>query len=147
MTKRYLVTFSILALSVLLGAMDTAPAHTCPPPTVSSGAHCVLQHDVILTATLDLGSFAHLNCQGNTITPSVVGTGTDIAQRSQPEVAILLTGAYGGRTPQTQAIATSSIGISRSKTITGRSCSDALTKVTKLSPHFVDPVRIDALIY
>src|SRR5215472_5949088 len=99
MTPRYLVTFSILALSVLLGAMDTASAlpGICPSPTVWSGDSCVLDHDVTLAAseTLDLSSFTQLNCQHHTITPLVVGTGTDIAQRSQPEVAILLTGAYG----------------------------------------------------
>jgi hypothetical protein len=97
MMPRYLVTFSILALNVLLGGMDTAFAlpGICPFPTVSSGGHCLLQNDVTLSATLNLGSFTHLNCQGHAMTPFAVGTGTGNTQRSQPEVAILLTGAYG----------------------------------------------------
>jgi Right handed beta helix region len=99
MMPRYLATFSILALSVLLGAMGTASAlpGICPSPTMWSGGSCVLEHDVTLAAseTLVLRSFTQLNCQGHTITPSAVGTGTDITQRSKPEVAILLTEASG----------------------------------------------------
>jgi hypothetical protein len=66
----------------------------CPFPTVRRGRRCVLEHDVTLTATLDLRSFTHLNCQGHRITPSVRGTSTENAERSQPEVAILLRHAY-----------------------------------------------------
>src|SRR5215470_6721987 len=68
---------------------------SCPPPTVQKGGNCFLQNDVTLNATLDVASFTHLNCQGHTISPSVVGTGTGASERSQPEVAILLREAYG----------------------------------------------------
>src|SRR5262245_22009009 len=100
MTPRCFVIFSILTLSILLGATYTALAQppvqaTCPSPTVKRGRQCMLEHDVILTATLHLRSFTHLNCHGYTITPAVVGTGTGTTERSQPEVAILLREAYG----------------------------------------------------
>jgi len=108
------VLFAALTLGILFGELETTLAQnsgqssvtaivtqtqqinpTCPPPTVQKAGLCVLQNDVTLNATLEVASNTHLNCQGHTITPFAVGTGTGASERSQPEVAILLKEAYG----------------------------------------------------
>ena len=75
---------------------------SCPAPTRPDGAHrCVLDDDVVLDAPLNLASFTRLDCQGHRLLPSKVGvpensrTTAKEYVASQPEVAIVLTKAFG----------------------------------------------------
>ncbi len=78
---------------------EIAEAHkldsNCPPPLVPQDHQCVIENDITIDKTLDLGSFTKLNCQGNTISPTKpMDTGLSTAH-SSPEVAIILHDAYG----------------------------------------------------
>jgi hypothetical protein len=60
---------------------------SCPPPTQrDNGGNCVLDRDWTISETLELGSFAKLNCKGHKIFRS----GIDQDGHSVPEVAIAI---------------------------------------------------------
>lgn len=81
------------ATAVIADLKKINPA--CPPPTVSKGSQCVLQEDTDLSSigTLDISSFTKLNCQGHRIYTS--HPGSNITDRSMPEVGIVIREAYG----------------------------------------------------
>jgi hypothetical protein len=107
------VRFQLAAgLMVLLGACDEAapplsgpasaiqgvPSDTCPPFARPAGqGHCVLDSEVRIDSTIELGDSQTLDCKGNRILPAVAGSGTTAADfvPSGPEVAVAILGHSG----------------------------------------------------
>ena len=88
-------TISILIAGWAFPSAETAmgltqPAVACPPQTQPKGGQCVLGGDVKLVKSLRLVSNTKLNCQGHKLLPQ--HTGSDLSNRSNPEVAIFLNG-------------------------------------------------------
>jgi hypothetical protein len=68
---------------------------SCPPPTVGNpNGHCILPHDVVIDAPLELDSYTVLDCKGHRILPSAVAVDgpPGIFRPSVPEVAVALLG-------------------------------------------------------
>lgn len=100
--KSYAWFVVLVFLVAATGAISASSDHnpTCPTPTVAEGGQCVLSADAVLTQTLRLPSGTKLNCKGHRLMPAAAGTLDDprtVAnefQPSQPELAIILRGAY-----------------------------------------------------
>jgi nitrous oxidase accessory protein NosD len=81
-----------------LSAARPLAADPCPAPTWRrADGRCVIDRDVILTSTLELGDGMTLDCQGGRLLPAAAGSGTTLADYvpSQPEVAVAIIGKRG----------------------------------------------------
>jgi len=89
----YLQTVSLNRQLTTLEAKGPPTKGDCPDPFVQDGNSCVLTANAILTSTLELASGTTLDCQGNTLSPSVEGlaqSGSNPLRESVPLTAIVL---------------------------------------------------------
>ncbi len=85
---------ALVIVAATLGSGLVAEESTCPPNTRATRHACVLDVDITISETLELGSFTTLDCHGHRILPLTMGTGTSAATYvpSVPEAAIIITG-------------------------------------------------------
>jgi nitrous oxidase accessory protein NosD len=91
------IMLAVLVIPASGKSSSSKETSSCPSGTRATAAACVLDADLVLTESIELGPFTKLDCRGHRILPAMAGSGTTAATYvpSFPALAIAITGGRG----------------------------------------------------